>query len=87
MRVTRMLRRDAFPRKKVLRALGPKGDTAIEFSADDPAALAEADALFERMTRVGAAAFSGNAGEPMRRIDRLDQAGPETVLVPRNVAG
>ena len=87
MRVTRMLRRDTRPAKKVLRALGPSGDTAIEFSEADEAALKEANALFERLTRAGASAFSGQAGEPMRRIDRLEQAGPETVIVPRNVAG
>jgi len=87
MLVTRLLRRENRPGRKVLRALGPSGDTAIEFSEADPAALAEANALFERLTRAGASAFSGQAGEPMRRIDRLEQAGPETVLVPRNVAG
>ena len=87
MRVTRLLHRDSRHEKKVIRALGPSGDTAIEFSEADPAALAEANALFERLTRAGASAFSGRADEPMRRIDRLDQAGPETVLVPRNVAG
>ena len=87
MRVTQLLRRGTRPGKKVLRALGPSGDSAIEFSEADPAALAEANALFERLTRAGASAFSGQAGEPLRRIDRLEQAGPETVLVPRNVAG
>lgn len=87
MRVTRWLRRESRSAKKVIRALGPRGDTAIEFSEDDKAALEEANALFERMKRAGASAFSGKAGEPMRRIDRLDQAGPETVLVPRNTAG
>ena len=87
MRLTRLLRRDSRPAKKVIRALGPGGDTEIEFSEADRAALEEANALFERLTRAGASAFSGRAGEPMRRIDRLDQAGPETILVPRNVAG
>jgi hypothetical protein len=87
MRVTRMLRRDTRPAKKVLRALGPRGDTAIEFSESDKAALEQANALFERLTRAGASAFSGQAGEPMRRIDRLEQAGAETLIVPRNVAG
>lgn len=87
MRLTRLLRRDTRPEKKLLRALGPGGDTAIEFSEADPAALAEANALFERLTRAGASAFSGRADEPMRRIDRLDQAGAETVLVPRNISG
>ena len=87
MRVTRLLRCESRSEKKVIRALGPRGDTAIEFSEADKAALEEANALFERLTRAGASAFSGQAGEPMRRIDRLDQAGPETILVPRNVSG
>jgi len=87
MRVTRLLRCESRSEKKVIRALGPRGDTAIEFSETDKAALEEANALFERLTRAGASAFSGQAGEPMRRIDRLDQAGPETILVPRNVSG
>jgi len=87
MRVTRLLRRESRPEKKVIRALGPRGDTAIEYSETDKTALEEANELFERLTRAGASAFSGRAGEPMRRINRLDQAGPETVLVPRNVAG
>ena len=87
MRLTRLLQRDTRHEMKLLRALGPSGDTSIEFSEADPAALAQANALFERLTRAGASAFSGRADEPMRRIDRLEQAGPETVLVPRNVAG
>lgn len=87
MRMSQLLRRATRPETKVLRALGPSGDSAIEFSEADPAALAQANALFERLTRAGASAFSGQAGEPLRRIDRLEQAGPETVLVPRNVAG
>jgi hypothetical protein len=82
-----LLRRESRSERKVIRALGPRGDTAIEYSETDHAALEEASELFERLTRAGASAFSGRAGEPMRRINRLDQAGPETVLVPRNVAG
>lgn len=87
MKVSRLLRRDTPLANKVLRALGPSGDTAIEFSEADEAALAKANALFQSLTRAGASAFTGRAGEPMHRIGRLEEAGPETVLVPRNVAG
>jgi hypothetical protein len=72
---------------KLLRALGPNGDTMIEFSEADLDALDEARALFARYTQAGASAFTGRAGQPMHRIDALEQAGEETVLVPRNVAG
>lgn len=72
---------------KLLRVLGHEGDRCLEFSEYDAKALAEARSLFARSMQAGASAFTGLAGGPMRRIDRLEDSGPETLVVPRNVGG
>ncbi|MDA8107931.1 MAG: hypothetical protein M0015_04785 [Betaproteobacteria bacterium] len=73
--------------KRLLRVLGCDGDRTLEFSESDAKTLAEARSLFERSMQAGASAFTGRAGQPLQRIERLEEAGPETLLVPRNVGG
>ena len=72
-----------------MRILDPTGDTAIEWKVDDPASVAEADALFARLTAERKLAFARAAGAPAAEaelIRRFDPTAEEIVWV-RPVAG
>jgi len=75
--------------------LSSKGDRQVRWDRDgvataDPealAAVAEAEALFERERGRGSTAFKLLPGEPAERIEAFDRTADEIVIVPRMVGG
>lgn len=74
---------------KTIRRLDSTGDTAVAFDENDVKAMAEAEALFERLKGEGRQAFAVNRGpgEPDKRIDSFKDTEAETVFIPRIQGG
>lgn len=73
---------------KRLMVMDSTGDTRIDFDAGTDAEN-EARALFERLTRKGAAVFAVNraGGEPDKRVRAFSELEAENVIVPAIVGG
>ncbi|MBM3660963.1 MAG: hypothetical protein FJW95_15880 [Actinobacteria bacterium] len=67
-----------------MRILDHTGDTCVAWSLDDPASLAEAEALFERLRAERKIPFARAVGAPAadaERVSRFDPAAEEIVWV------
>lgn len=75
--------------KKVLRVMDSSGDRPVEFDLADDASTAEARALFERVTRGGAAVFAVNrdGDAPDKRVRNFNELESENVVVPALIGG
>ena len=72
-----------------MRILDHTGDTTLAWSVDDPASLAEAEALFDRLRAERKIPFARAAGAPAgdaERVRSFDPAAEEIVWV-RPVTG
>lgn len=74
---------------KTLLVLDSSGDRAMTWddSAASTSARLEAQALFERMLRVGGAAFKLSPEDGIVKVTDFGQLEAETVIVPRVVGG
>lgn len=72
-----------------MRILHETGDTTVQWALDDPASLAEAEALFERLRAECKIPFARAAGAPAREAERVGRFDPtaEEILWVRPVAG
>lgn len=72
-----------------MRILDHTGDTAVAWSLDDPASVAEAEALFARLAAECRIPFARAAGAPAREAERITRFDPaaEEILWVRPVAG
>ena len=70
---------------KTIRVLDSTGDTVLQYDPTDTKAAREAEALFGRLMSEGSAAF--RTGADGGKITSLDQAGEETIVIPRVVGG
>lgn len=74
---------------KKLRLMDSTGDSEVTFDEADAKSMAEARALFERVTNTGGAAFAVSRAEglPDKRLADFAECEAETLLVPRIVGG
>lgn len=75
--------------KKLLMVMDSSGDSRIEFTPEDTKATDEARALFDRLTKKGAAVFAVNraGGEADKRVKDFSELEAENVIVPGIVGG
>lgn len=74
---------------KKLRLLDSTGDTVLDFDPKlaDAAATKEAKALFDRMTKKGAAVYNVKPGETAERVKNFADVGEEAIIIPVIVGG
>ena len=76
---------------KKLRLMDSTGDSVVEFdpAQADADVTREAKALFERLTKQGAAVFTVAGGGEVsdRKVTNFDELADENVIVPRIVGG
>jgi predicted trehalose synthase len=72
-----------------MRILDRTGDTCVAWTLDDPASLAEAEALFDRLQAECKIPFARAAGAPAAEAERIARFDPaaEEILWVRPVAG
>lgn len=78
--------------KKVLKVMDSSGDSRVEFECGDAMKTKpemEAEALFDRLTKKGAAVFAVNRadGQPDKRVTNFNELEAENVIVPAIVGG
>lgn len=75
--------------KRLLRVLDKTGDSRYEFELDNPDSLAAARAAFAEAVRKGGSAFEVKPGsnETTKRINSLDEASQEAIVIPKIVSG
>jgi hypothetical protein len=74
---------------KRIRRLDASGDTVLEFNETDAKAIAEAEALFNRLMGEGRVPFAVNRGngETDKKLSSFDQVENDTVFIPRIQGG
>lgn len=73
----------------IMRILDETGDTAITWAADDPATIAEAEALFARLVTERKIPFARAAGSPADAAEKISSFDPdaEEIVWVRPIAG
>jgi len=74
----------------VMRILGPEGDTAVAWRADDPASVLDADALFRQLIDAdGLVPFARPEGAPAQDAVQVEAFDPafEEILWIRPITG
>jgi hypothetical protein len=72
-----------------MRILDETGDTTITWAVDDPATIAEAEALFARLVRERKIPFARPAGAPADAAEKISAFDPdaEEIVWVRPIAG
>lgn len=74
----------------MMRTLDHTGDSQFEFSPNDQAAVAAAEALFKEKTGKGFLAFAANPGTgggDSHMLRAFDKTVPETIFTPARAGG